>query len=556
MHLDRPKNTVQGKTYTRILLRDSYRDANGQVKHHTLANLSHCSEEEIRAIELALQHKHHLADLQTQLDDPLHLRQGLSYGAIYLLHRVAERLGLVDALGQDRPGQLALWQVYARALNQGSRLGAVRLAQSHAVGEVLDLEPFNEDHLYANLGWLTGQQTAIEQSLFQHLYADRGPHLYLYDVTSSYLEGACNALAAWGYNRDGKKGKPQIVIGLLCDQTGNALSIEVFPGNTNDTKTFGQQILKVAERFGGKAVTLVGDRGMIKGPQMKELNQTQFHYITAITKPQIEKLLQKKVMQMELFEERLAEVEDPGQKVRYVLRRNPVRAQEMAQTRAGQLAAIEKLVAQKNQYLAAHKRAQVTVASGAVSRRIQSFKASAWLKVEVNQRQLQLVKDEAELKEVQKLDGCYVLKTDLTAAEAPMQIVHDRYKDLAQVEQNFRTMKTAELEMRPVYVQLEANTRGHALVVMLAYRLIKELEKCWSGEDLTVEEGLKQLDSYCVMEVMVNGQVKDTILPEPRDSVRRLLELAKVELPKKVKSRKVAVATKQKLQKYRPRRSK
>lgn len=251
MHIDRPKNTVKGKVYTRTLLRDSYRAADGKVKHHTLANLSHCTPEEIRAIELALRHKHQLEGLEQSLENPLHLRQGASFGTIYLLHQVAERIGVVAALGTGRQGQLALWQVLARALNQGSRLAAVRLAKNHAVGQIIPLEPFNEDHLYANLGWLAEQQTALENSLFQRLYPQGGPNLYLYDVTRSYLEGACNQLAAWGYNRDGKKGKLQIVIGLLCDPVGNALSIEVFTGNTSDPKTFGQQIRKVAARFGG-----------------------------------------------------------------------------------------------------------------------------------------------------------------------------------------------------------------------------------------------------------------------------------------------------------------
>lgn len=303
-------------------------------------------------------------------------------------------------------------------------------------------------------------------------------------------------------------------------------------------------------------MTLVGDRGMFKGPQIKELGQEQFHYITAITKPQIRQLIQRRVLQLELFEDQLAEVEDAAHQVRYVLRRNPVRAQEMAQTRQQQLAAIEQMVAQKNQYLADHARAKAKVAAKAVAQRIARFKAAAWLKVKSRRRQLSLVKDEAQLALAHRLDGCYALKTDLSAAVASAQVIHDRYKDLAQVEQNFRTLKTAELELRPVYVQLAGNTRGHALVVMLAYRLIKELEKSWSGEDLTVEEGLRQLDTYCLMEVMVNGQVKDTILPQPSDTVRRLLDLAKVPLPQKIKRKAIQVATKQKLQNHRTRRSK
>jgi len=553
MHLDRSHTTIGGKRYSRVLLRDSYRDSDGKVKHHTIANLSSCSEEEIQAIELALKHKKDLQALQPS--EPFHLRQGLSFGAIFLLQQLAQRLGLVSVLGTDRQGQLALWQVLARALEQGSRLSAVRLAKAHALGEIMALEAFNEDSLYRNLAWLSEQQNAIEQALFRQLYPHGAPELFLYDVTSSYVEGESNALAAWGYNRDGKKGKKQIVIGLLCDQQGTALSIEVFAGNTSDGKTFGSQIRKVAERFGAKRVTLVGDRGMIKGPQMKALGQEGFHYITAITKPQIQTLLDKHILQMGLFEEQLAEVEDPGEKVRYLIRRNPERQKEMDRSRQQRRQKLESLVNQANDYLQNHPRGQVATQHRKMTAKAVSLKLSGWLSIKEQGRTLVIEVDVAALAEHSKLDGCYVLKTDLPQAVASGEVVHARYKDLALVEQNFRTMKTVELEMRPVYVQLAESTRGHALVVMLAYRLIKELEKCWCAEDLTVEEGLRELESLCLTEVVVSGVVKDRIIPEPRDLVKKLLALAKVQLPAKARGGKISVATKQKLPKHRPRRS-
>ena len=556
MHLDRSRTTLHGKVYHRVLLRDSYRDADGKVKHHTIANLSQCSEQEIQAITLALKHKNDLESLKENFQEPLHLRQGLSFGAIFLLQQLAQRLGIAAALGSERQGQLALWQVIARALAQGSRLSAVRLAADHAVGEILELEPFHEDHLYGNLAWLAEQQSAIEQALFRHLYPQGTPALYLYDVTSTYLEGDCNALAAWGYNRDGKSGKKQIVIGLLCDQAGQALSIELFAGNTSDLKTFAPQLHKVAQRFGATSVTLVGDRGMIKGPQMQSLSQLGFYYITAITKPQIEALLEKKVLQLGLFEEALAEVEDAAEKVRYLVRRNPERQKEMAASRAARQAKLESLVQAANVYLDKHLQAKVATQEKKLRLKLAGLKLGAWLELKVHERKLLLEVNTRALEKHSQLDGCYALKTDLPAALASAQVVHARYKDLALVEQNFRTMKTVELEMRPVYVRLEPSTRGHALVVMLAYRLIKELEKCWSQEDLTVEEGLRQLDTLCLTEVIVNQQVKDEILPEPREQVQKLFALAKVELPKKLRRHKLSVATKQKLPKHRPRRSK
>ncbi|MEI7539074.1 MAG: IS1634 family transposase, partial [Comamonadaceae bacterium] len=378
MYLDRSQTTANGKTYRRVLLRQSFRE-NGKVKHRTIANLSACSQAELQAIELAFKHKHDLDSLRPDAPGPLHLRQGLSFGAIWALHQLAQRTGLAKALGSDRQGKLALWQVLARAIEPGSRLSAVRLAGSHAVCDVLQLDPFNEDQLYPNLAWLAQNQSRIEQRLFKQLHPDGCPDLFLYDVTSSYLEGDHNAMAAWGYNRDGKPGKKQIVIGLLCDPQGRPLSIEVFTGNTSDPKTVGSQIQKVVARFGGQGVTFVGDRGMIKGPQIKELEQEHFHYITAISKPQIEALLQKRVFPLELFDTTLAEVASIPDKVRYILRRNPQRALETQQVRQSKQASLAKLLAEKNSYLAKKPKARVKTALRTLRARALRLKIADWV---------------------------------------------------------------------------------------------------------------------------------------------------------------------------------
>ena len=555
MYLDRSKITVNGKTYHRVLLRQSYRQ-DGKVKHRTMANLSACSDEEIKAIELAFKHKKDLDSLRPSSPGPLHLRQGLCFGAVWVLHQLAQRTGIIAALGCDRQGSLALWQVIARAIDQGSRLSAVRLACSHAACDILRLDAFNEDQLYPNLAWLAQNQIPIEQRLFEHFHPEGCPELFLYDVTSSYLEGDHNALAAWGYNRDGKQGKKQIVIGLLCDAQGRPLSIEVFAGNTGDTKTFGAQIRKVVERFGGQGVTFVGDRGMIKGPQIKELGQENFHYITAISKPQIESLLKQNVFPMELFDNVLSEVASIPEKVRYILRRNPQRSAEMEDSRQSKRTSLEKLLQSKNTLLEQKPKTQVKAALKALQARAGQLRIDGWLSVQAQKRKLVLTVDEVALAEARKLDGCYVLKTDLLAPWATTQVVHDRYKDLTLVEQNFRTSKTVELEMRPVHVRLESSTRGHALIVMLAHRLIQELQHCWAGENLTVQEGIKQLSSLCVTEVIVNGTVKDQLVPEPRTQVKKLIELAKVQMPKKLRYTGRIVPTKKNLMQSRTTRCK
>ncbi|MCX7914640.1 MAG: IS1634 family transposase, partial [Thermodesulfovibrionales bacterium] len=184
----------------------------------------------------------------------------------------------------------------ARVIDRGSRLSAVRLARYHNGCDIIGLSKFREDDLYANLDWLMERQELIEDRLYESMYRRGKPEIFFYDVTSVYLEGEVNELSAFGYNRDGKRGKKQIVIGLLCNEEGIPLSIEVFKGNSQDPKTFSKQIKKVAERFGAKGVTFVGDRGMIRSKQIEELRGEGFHYITAITKAQIKELLKREVV--------------------------------------------------------------------------------------------------------------------------------------------------------------------------------------------------------------------------------------------------------------------
>ncbi len=413
MYVDTSYTTRGGRSYARYLLRDSYRQ-DGKVKHRTIANLSSCSEKEIGAIKLALKHKgdlSHLVDIKE-----IETKEGMRIGAVSSLKVVADRIGLTTALGSDEQGKLALWQVQARLMGQGSRLSAVRLAESHAACDILGLDSFNEDDLYGNLAWLAERQEVIEKRLFRQRYGNAPPQLFLYDVTSSYLEGVQNILAAFGYNRDGKEGKMQLVIGLLTGMEGAPVAVRVFAGNTPDTKTVPEQVRILAESFGVKDVTLVGDRGMLKQTQTDLLGREQFHYITAITKPQIEKLLREGVFQMGLFEEKLAEVADDG--VRYILRCNPERARELASSRQAKLNKVKALVDQKNHYLASHHRARVAVAQRKIAEKVAQLKIDDWARVEIDGAILKLALDDAALKEAAKLDGCYVIKTDLPVERA------------------------------------------------------------------------------------------------------------------------------------------
>jgi len=438
-----------------------------------------------------------------------------------------------------------MWQMIARVMEQGSRLSAVRLAQTHAVCDVLDIRRgFDENDLYDNLRWLADNQEQIEKKLFSVRRGKTKPEIFLYDVTSSYLEGTNNYFGEYGYNRDGKKGKQQIVIGLLCDEFGEPVSTEVFAGNTQDTQTFASQVKKAAERFGCERVTFVGDRGMIKIPQIKNLPEG-FHYITAITKAQIDSLMDQGVIQIGLFDEDLFEVENNA--IRYILRRNPLRVKEIDESRISKRNSIERLLKKKNIYLREHARAKEETAIKDVNKKIVQLKIDKWLSVISQERTLKLEVDKEALDEISRLDGCYVIKTDLPKEVADKQIIHDRYKDLAEVERAFRTFKTDFLEVRPVYVQTEKSTRGHVLVVMLSYMTVCRLRRAWEKFDMTVEEGLKQLSTLCSMEMKVKNQASCLKIPRPREKSRQLLKALDIMMPIVLPHRNVRVVTRKKL---------
>jgi transposase len=528
MYIDTAQSTRGDKTYVRYLLRDSYREDN-KVKHRTIANLGQCNKEEIAAMKLAFKHKGDLTALGSI--GQIQLKQGSRFGAVWALKQVADRLGLTQALGQDYNGTLALWQVFARIINQGSRLSAMRLAQSHAVSEVLGLDNLKKDHLYQNLTWLSENQESIEKKIWQ-IRCDKQTttsELFLYDVTSSYLEGEKNDLAAYGYNRDGKKSKKQIVIGLLTDAGGAPVAVRVFEGNTSDTKTVSEQTRTLAENFNIKEVTLVGDRGMLKTPQIEALPDG-FRYITAIAKPQMRTMLQNEVIQPGLFDEKLHEVVSEG--VRYLVRRNPIRTEEIRANRERKFDAVCKKSAALTLYLAKHPKAKLDTAKKHIQSKIDKLKIQTFVEVVVDEKTktISVTKNEESLKDVAFLDGVYIIKTDVPQDKASAQTIHDRYKDLSKVESAFRTMKTGHLETRPIYVRKDPRTRGHVFVVMLAYLIVQELERCWKESNMTLQEGIDELGAISLV-YMMTSKTMYLKIPEPTQRAAPLFASANLILP-------------------------
>jgi transposase len=542
-----------GKTYNSIWLKESYRE-NGKVKSRYILNLKDWPAKAINALQIALDSENKSNTVPENNLEPIKvypqqisLEQGLSVGALFTVSHVADRLGIADALGNNFQAKLALWQVCARVIEQGSRLSAVRMANLHAAISILQFKQgFNENDLYDNLKWLAQHQQAIEDKLFIHRYPkkDAAPNLFLYDVTSTYLEGEKNEMAQFGYNRDKKKGKLQVVVGLLCDNNGIPVSVEVFKGNTQDPQTVLSQIQKIRTRFGCEKVIFVGDRGMLKSTPLEDLQEAEFAYITAITRPQIEALLQNGVLEYGLFDKNLCEADCDG--VRYIYRRNPVRADEIQGVRDNKLKKIKELLRQENIYLSEHPKAKVKTALGRLWMKIEQLKCEQWLRITVPHEELRSIElsvDEKALSELKRLDGCYVLKTDVPKEMSPKEEIHERYKDLALVESAFRTCKTVSLELRPLHVRLSSSTRGHVFVVMLAYMIIQELNKLWKVADVTVEEGLKHLATLTEQKILFPDGTKISTIPSPSEQNEKLLNMAGVKLPPYLASNDVVVAT-------------
>jgi Transposase DDE domain len=334
-----------------ILLRESYREA-GKVRTRTLANLTHWAPERIVAMERLV--KGEFDDGSGEMGE---ITSGEIFGVLFALKHLADQIGLTRVLGSAPEGKLTLFLILARIAHGGSRLSAVRWAQQHTVADVMGVEGFDEDDLYAALDWLARQQARIERELYQAYVQRRGqpPVLVLYDVTSSYFEGECNELGQYGYNRDGKRGKRQIVIGLLTAADGEPLAVRVFEGNTADPATVASQITLLKEQFGIAEVVLVGDRGMIKAKGKAALSAEGWRYLTALTDAQVRTLLKQGVLQPELFDAHLCEVEHDGK--RLIVRRNEaVRVREQRR-RADKLHQLHAKIAERNAFVEQSPRA-------------------------------------------------------------------------------------------------------------------------------------------------------------------------------------------------------
>jgi hypothetical protein len=464
-----------------VLLRESYRDANGKSQKRTLANLSKLPAEVVAGLKALL------AGGTVVGQDGLKIERSLPHGhvaaALGTVRKIAlDRLILSTAKDEQsqRSRDLVIGLVVDRLIAPRSKLGFVRAVSPEtacsSLGAVLALGRVAEREVYAALDWLVAQQARIEAGLARRHLKDGT--LVLYDVSSSYFEGRKCPLARFGYSRDHRADRPQIVYGLLCTRDGLPIAVEVFDGDTADPATLGRQILKLKARFRLDRVVLVGDRGMITNARIRDdLRPAELDWITCLRTPQIHALATADgPLQLSLFDERdLAEIAAPemfpGE--RLVVCRNPLLAEERARKRAALLAATERDLS-RIKLTVERKRAPLsgTAAIGlAVGAILDKHKMAKHFDVTIGAASLAFRRKLDSIAREARLDGIDVVRTSVPAEAMAAAETVQAYKDLARVERAFRCLKTADLEIRPVRHWMADRVRAHVFLCMLAYHV-------------------------------------------------------------------------------------
>jgi Transposase DDE domain len=458
-----------------ILLRESYRDR-GQIKKRTIANLSDWPSELVEGLRTLLKG----GKVMPANKETIIVRRSLPHGHVAAVLGTLRAIGLDRVLGPvgNRCRDLVIAMIVARLITPASKLATARMLDpataASSLGDVLGLGDVDEDELYVALDWLGERQPAIEKALARkHL---REGTLVLYDVSSSYLEGRCCELARLGYNRDGKKGKLQIVYGLLCAPDGCPVAIEVFEGNTADPRTLGAQIDKVKNHFALKHVVLVGDRGMITQARLDaEIEPAGLDWITALRAPAIKGLAEGGVLQMSLFDERdlaaITSPDYPGE--RLIVCRNGDLARERTRKRQDLLAATEDDLAAIAAAVARTKKplrgeAAIALKVGAVVNR---HKMAKHFDLVIGEASFEFHRKVDAIAAEAALDGIYVVRTNVPAKALDDAATVGAYKKLAQVERAFRSLKTLDIHLRPIFHWSTPRVRAHVLLCMLAYHV-------------------------------------------------------------------------------------
>jgi len=481
--------------YESVLVRRTYREG-AKVKHETLANLSRLPAEAVAALEATLK-----GQTLVPAGSEFSIVRSLPHGHVAAVAAMARQLDLPTLLGPaGRHRDLVLALIVSRVIRPGSKLSTLAWWPDTTLGVDLGVAGASTDEVYAAMDWLAGRQQAIEKKLaVKHLGSEVNPsRMALFDLTSAWVTGRCCELAARGYSRDGKKGCEQIEYGVLTDPAGRPVAVRVFAGNTADPVAFTEIVTVIRDELGIAELVLVGDRGMITSARidaLRKLNDdpdtaTDFGWITALRAPAIAKLAADDgPLQMSLFDTQdLAEISHPDYPgERLIACRNPALAAERARKRRDLLAATDRLLAGIADRV---DRATLTGAGEigtTVGKVIDKHKMGKHFHTTITDTTLTYRRDQAHIDAEAELDGIYVLRTSVDADTLDPAAVVQSYKNLANIERDFRIIKADDLDLRPIHHRLEDRVKAHVLICLLACYLIWHLRKAWAPMTFTDE---------------------------------------------------------------------
>ena len=475
MHVVRVVSRQKGREYTSVLLRNSYRE-DGKVKKQTLANLSHLRPATIDVIERSLKGEHLVPAAG------LEITRSLPHGDVVAVLGTLRALDL-ERLIERRPSRerdLVVAMIVARLLAPGSKLATSRTWDHSTLGATLGVADADEDELYGAMDWLLARQDRIEAGLSKRHLESGG--LVLYDLTSTSVEGRHCPLAKRGYSRDGRAGMLQVEYGLVTDDEGRPIAVEVVSGDTADPATVPAVVERLRDRFDLADVVLVGDRGMLTSARIEALREQGLGWISSLRGPAIRALAQAGTLQLGLFDERgLAEITDPRYRgERLVVCHDPLLAAERARKREDLLAATEAKLAPIVARVEAGRLHGMDRIGLAVGKVIDRYKVAKHFELEITDDQLVVTRRTDAIGQEAALDGIYVLRTSVAADRLDAPDVVRAYKRLSRVERAFRGFKAVDLAVRPIRHHTEPRVRAHILLCMLAYYVQWHLERAWA----------------------------------------------------------------------------
>jgi len=476
MHVVRVVSRQKGREYTSVLLRNSYRE-DGKVKKQTLANLSHLPAATIDVIERSLRGERLLPAAET-----LEIRRSLPHGHVVAVLGMLRRLGLERLIDRrhSRQRDLVVAMIVARLIAPDSKLATSRTWEQSTLGATLGVADATEDELYGAMDWLLSRQERIERGLAKRHLEPGG--LVLYDLTSTWFEGRHCPLARRGYSRDGRPGMLQVEYGLVTDEGGRPVAVEVVPGNTADPATVPLVVEKLKGRFDLADVVLVGDRGMLTSARIEGLREAGLGWISSLRAPAIRALADAGTLQLGLFDERgLAEFTSPEYPdERLVVCRNPLLAEERARKREDLLTATEAKLAPVIARIEAGRLRGADRIGIAVGKVIERYKVAKHFELDIADDRLVVARRTDAIEQEAALDGIYVLRTSVAAERLGATDVVRAYKRLSRVERAFRGFKAVDLRVRPIHHHTEPRVRAHIFLCLLAYYLRWHLERAWA----------------------------------------------------------------------------